>query len=95
MITHVSYAGFFLHFLYQVKVVHVRNLPEKVTHEQLWKLFEKHGDITKVMLPPSKPGQPKRDFGFVHFAERSSAQKAIAETERYVLEGILCKFSAA
>jgi heterogeneous nuclear ribonucleoprotein R len=73
--------------LRQVKVVHVRNLPEKVTHEQLWKLFEKHGDITKVMLPPSKPGQLKRDYGFVHFAERSSALKAIAETEKYVLDG--------
>lgn len=71
----------------QVKVVYVRNLPENATQEQVWKLFEHHGEITKVMLPPSKPGQLKRDFGFVHFADRSSALKAIEKTEKYVLEG--------
>ena len=71
-----------------MKVVYVRNLPENATQEHLWKLFEKHGEITKVMVPPSKPGQQKRDFGFVHFAERSSALKAIEKTEKYVLEGM-------
>ncbi|MCO5570183.1 hypothetical protein L7F22_023901 [Adiantum nelumboides] len=70
-----------------VKVVYVRNLPESATQEQLWKLFEHHGDITKVMLPQSKAGQPKRDFGFIHFADRSSALKAIEKSEKYVLDG--------
>ncbi|MCO5600216.1 hypothetical protein L7F22_054326 [Adiantum nelumboides] len=71
----------------QVKVVYVRNLPESATQEQLWKLFEHHGEITKVMLPQSKAGQPKRDFGFIHFADRSSALKAIEKSEKYVLDG--------
>lgn len=70
--------------------MYVRNLPDTATQEQVWKLFERHGEITKVMLPQSKPGQQKRDFGFVHFADRSSALKAIEKTEKYELDGIAC-----
>jgi hypothetical protein len=74
-----------MHF--QVKVVYVRNLPDSVTEDQLQKLFEHHGEVTKVVLPSSKPGQAKRDFGFVHFSDRASALKAIEKTEVYELEG--------
>lgn len=73
---------------WQVKVVYVRNLPDSVTEEQLQKLFERHGEVTKVVLPAAKPGQAKRDFGFVHFADRASALKAIEKTEKYELEGL-------
>ncbi|KAL3701238.1 hypothetical protein R1sor_019260 [Riccia sorocarpa] len=79
----------------QVKVVYVRNLPDSVLEEQLQKLFEHHGEVTKVVLPSSKPGQAKRDFGFVHFAERSSALKAIEKTEHYELEGRVLETSLA
>lgn len=72
---------------FQVKVVYVRNLPDSVTEEQLQKLFGHHGEVTKVVLPSSKPGQAKRDFGFVHFSDRASALKAIEKTEVYELEG--------
>lgn len=71
----------------QVKVVYVRNLPDTVSEEQLQKLFERHGEVTKVVLPSTKPGQAKRDFGFVHFADRAQALKAIEKTEVYELEG--------
>ncbi|KAK2433684.1 heterogeneous nuclear ribonucleoprotein Q [Trifolium repens] len=71
----------------QVKAVYVKNLPKNVTQEQLKKLFEHHGKITKVVLPPPKPGQEKNRIGFVHFAERSNAMKALKNTERYELEG--------
>lgn len=79
----------------QVKVVYVRNLPDNATQEELCKLFEHHGEITKVVLPPSKPGQAKRDFGFIHFADRSSALKAIEKTEKYELEGRVLETSLA
>lgn len=69
-------------------MVYVRNLPDSVTEEQLQKLFERHGDVTKVVLPATKPGQAKRDFGFVHFSDRAHALKAIEKTEVYELEGI-------
>ncbi|KAG0501282.1 hypothetical protein HPP92_001354 [Vanilla planifolia] len=45
----------------QVKAVYVKNLPENVSSEKLKELFERHGEITKVVLPPAKSGQ-KRDF---------------------------------
>lgn len=70
----------------EVKSVYVRNLPENVTEEQLRELFGRHGEVTKVVLLEQKPGQPKRDFGFVHYADHSSAMKAIEKTEKYTLE---------
>lgn len=71
----------------QVKAVYVKNLPKDVTQDQLKELFEHHGKITKVVLPPAKPGQEKSRYGFVHFAERSSAMKALKNTEKYEIDG--------
>lgn len=71
----------------QVKTIYVKNLPENVTSEKLKELFGHHGEITKVVLPPPRTGQGKKDFGFIHFAERSSALKAVKGTERYEIDG--------
>ncbi|KAI0500755.1 hypothetical protein KFK09_018971 [Dendrobium nobile] len=78
----------------QVKAIYVKNLPESVTSEKLKENFERHGEITKVVLPPAKAGQ-KRDFGFVHFAERSSALKAVKGTEKYEIDGHTIEVSLA
>lgn len=78
----------------QVKAVYVKNLPKSVTQDQLKELFERHGKITKVVLPPAKPGQENSRYGFVHFAERSSAMKALKNTERYEIDGTLVFISA-
>ncbi|GJM88062.1 hypothetical protein PR202_ga04084 [Eleusine coracana subsp. coracana] len=72
----------------QVKSVYVKNLPKTVTQEQLKKLFEHLGEITKVVLPPAKAGHENR-YGFVHFKERSMAMKALQNTKRYELNGKL------
>lgn len=69
----------------QVKALYVKNIPENTTTEQLKELFQRHGDVTKVVMPPGKAG--KRDFGFIHYADRSSALKAIKETEKYEVNG--------
>lgn len=71
----------------QVKAVYVKNLPKNITQDQLKQLFEHHGKITKVVLPPAKSGQEKSRIGFVHFAERSSAMKALKNTEKYEIDG--------
>ena len=71
----------------QVKAVYVKNLPKDVTQDQLKVLFEHHGKITKVVLPPAKPGQERNRIGFVHFAERSCAMKALKNTEKYEMDG--------
>ncbi|XP_061353275.1 heterogeneous nuclear ribonucleoprotein Q [Gastrolobium bilobum] len=72
----------------QVKALYVKNIPENTTTEQLKELFNRHGEVTKVVMPPGKAGG-KRDFGFIHYAERSSALKAIKDTEKYEIDGQL------
>ncbi|CAH9106131.1 unnamed protein product [Cuscuta epithymum] len=70
----------------QVKALYVKNIPENTPSEQLKEIFQRHGEVTKVVMPPARSGG-KRDFGFVHYAERSSALKAIKETEKYEISG--------
>ncbi|CAA0808858.1 RNA-binding (RRM/RBD/RNP motifs) family protein [Striga hermonthica] len=72
----------------QVKALYVKNIPENTSIEQLKELFQQHGEVTKVVMPPAKSGG-KRDFGFVHYAERLSALKAVKETEKYEINGQL------
>lgn len=79
----------------QVKAVYVKNLPKNITQDQLKQLFEHHGKITKVVLPPAKSGQEKSRIGFVHFAERSSAMKALKNTEKYEIDGQVLECSLA
>lgn len=79
----------------QVKAVYVKNLPKNITQDQLKRAFEHHGKITKVILPPAKPGHENSRFGFVHFAERSSAMKALKNTEKYEIDGQILECSLA
>ncbi|XP_062155461.1 heterogeneous nuclear ribonucleoprotein Q [Alnus glutinosa] len=72
----------------QVKALYVKNIPENTSTEKLKELFQRHGEVTKVVMPPGKAGG-KRDFGFIHYAERSSALKAVKETEKYEIDGQL------
>lgn len=78
----------------QVKSVYVKNLPKNVTQGQLKKLFERHGEIIKIVLPPSKDGHDNR-YGFVHFKDRHMAMKAVKSTEKYELDGQLLDCSLA
>ncbi|XP_021767749.1 heterogeneous nuclear ribonucleoprotein Q-like isoform X1 [Chenopodium quinoa] len=71
----------------QVKALYVKNIPESATPEQLKEIFQRHGEVTKVVLPPAKGGQGKGSFGFIHFGERSSALKAVKDTEKYEIDG--------
>lgn len=66
----------------------MKNIPENTPSEQLKELFERHGEVKKVVMPPSKSGG-KGDFGFIHFAERSSALKAVNDTEKYEINGMI------
>ncbi|KAF0895294.1 hypothetical protein E2562_008604 [Oryza meyeriana var. granulata] len=78
----------------QVKTIYVKNLPENASKENIKEIFERHGEVTKVVLPPAKAGH-KRDFGFVHFAERSSALKAVKGSEKYEIDGQVLEVSMA
>ncbi|KAG2581182.1 hypothetical protein PVAP13_6KG018400 [Panicum virgatum] len=76
------------------QTIYVKNLPENVSKEKIKELFDKHGEVTKIVLPPAKAGH-KRDFGFVHFAERSSALKAVRGSEKYEIDGQVLEVSMA
>jgi heterogeneous nuclear ribonucleoprotein R len=78
----------------QVKTIYVKHLPENASKEKIKELFDKHGEVTKIVLPPAKAGH-KRDFGFVHFAERSSALKAVKGSEKYEIDGQVLEVSMA
>ncbi|KAK9156765.1 hypothetical protein Scep_003339 [Stephania cephalantha] len=80
---------------FKVKALYVKNLPKDITQDKLRNLFEHHGEITKVVLPPAKSGQEKSRFGFVHFAERSNAMKALKNTEKYEIDGQVLECSLA
>ncbi|KAH1081082.1 hypothetical protein J1N35_020843 [Gossypium stocksii] len=69
----------------QVKALYVKNIPDNTSTEKLKEVFQRHGEVTKVVMPPGKAG--KRDFGFIHYAERSSALKAVKDTEKYEIDG--------
>lgn len=73
---------------FQVKALYVKNIPENTSLEELKQLFERHGDVTKVVMPPSKTGG-KRNFGFIHYVERSGALNAVKDTEKYEINGSL------
>ncbi|KAM3324930.1 heterogeneous nuclear ribonucleoprotein Q [Capsicum chacoense] len=79
----------------QVKAVYVKNLPKHINQDKLKELFEHHGKITKVILPPAKPGQEQSRYGFVHFADRSCAMKALKNTEKYEIDGKILECSLA
>ncbi|KAK9905524.1 hypothetical protein WJX75_001554 [Coccomyxa subellipsoidea] len=66
----------------QVKSVYVGNLPASATDAKLKELFEQFGEVTKVVIPPSRPDKPNREFGFVHFSERSVVEKLVQEAEK-------------
>ncbi|XP_022851393.1 heterogeneous nuclear ribonucleoprotein Q-like isoform X2 [Olea europaea var. sylvestris] len=79
----------------QVKAVYVKNLPKDINQDQLKEIFERHGKITKVVLPPAKPGMENNRIGFVHFFDRSSAMKALKNTEKYEIDGKVLECSLA
>ncbi|KAI8001284.1 Heterogeneous nuclear ribonucleoprotein Q [Camellia lanceoleosa] len=68
------------------KALCVKNIPENTPTEQVKQLFQCHGEVSKVVMPPAKSGG-KRNFGFVHYAERSSALKAVKDAEKYEIDG--------
>lgn len=70
----------------QVRVLYVKGIPEGVSEERLVDLFSQYGEVSKVIIPAPKPGQPRRDFGFVHFVARASALKAI-DADKHEVEG--------
>ena len=58
--------------------VHVIGLPRTTNQKEVSKFFESFGEIIAVRLGKTRNGT-LRGFGFVEFAEKSSAERAIAQ----------------
>jgi heterogeneous nuclear ribonucleoprotein R len=39
-----------------VKTIYVKNLPQNASKEKIKKLFDKLGEVTKIVLPPPRLG---------------------------------------
>lgn len=68
-------------------MVVVRNLPINITESRLGKLFEHHGKIIKMIIPHAKDEYQKSRYGFIHFAESSSARRALDDTKIHEIDG--------
>lgn len=75
--------------------VYVGNLPFSVTQEKLKELFSQFGEITEATVIADKFSGRSKGFGFVTFAKKEDAEKAIAEMSEKEVEGRALKVSEA
>jgi len=75
--------------------VYVGNLPFSVGHEELKKLFSQFGEITEATVISDKFSGRSKGFGFVTFAKKEDAEKAVAEMNEKDVEGRALKVSEA
>lgn len=75
--------------------VYVGNLPYSVTGDQLKEIFAGVGEITEAVVISDKFSGRSKGFGFVTFADESSAQKAVDELNGKDMSGRPLKVSIA
>ncbi|XP_071955295.1 heterogeneous nuclear ribonucleoprotein Q-like isoform X2 [Antedon mediterranea] len=71
----------------KVKVVYVRNLTAEASEERIQEKFKEFGDIERV--------KKIKDYCFVHYKDRDSAEKAINEMNNNTFEGSTLEVSLA
>ena len=79
----------------QENKVYVGNLPFSVDEEELKNLFSSYGEISAVSLISDKFSGRSKGFGFVTFAKKEDAEKAIAEMNEKDIQGRPLKVSEA
>jgi RNA recognition motif-containing protein len=67
--------------------LYVGNLPYKTTDEDLQDLFGRSGAVQAVQVMRDAATGRARGFAFVEMATDADAQKAIADLNKYELEG--------
>ena len=75
--------------------VYVGNLSFNIGQEELKKLFSQFGEITEATVISDKFSGRSKGFGFVTFAKKEDAEKAIAEMNEKEFEGRALKVSEA
>ena len=56
----------------------IGNLSFNLTEDEIWEAFGEHGEVTRVTLPKDPESNRPKGFGYVEFAEQSSADKALS-----------------
>lgn len=75
--------------------VYVGNLPFSIDQNGLKELFSSFGEISEVSLISNKFSGRSKGFGFVTFAKKEDAQKAIQEMNEKEVEGRALKVNKA
>ena len=75
--------------------VYVGNLPFSVDDEKLREIFSAFGEVTEVQVIKDKFSGRSKGFGFVTFATKEDAEKAIAKLNDKEVEGRNLKVNEA
>jgi len=75
--------------------VYVGNLPFSFTDKELAEAFSSFGEITEAVVISNKYSGRSKGFGFVTFASKESADKAISEMNGKEVAGRALKVSEA
>ena len=75
--------------------IYVGNLPFSVDDEKLNEIFAEFGEITEATVIKDKFSGRSKGFGFVTFASKESAEKAIAKMNDKAVEGRNLKVNEA
>ncbi|KAL3776892.1 hypothetical protein ACHAW5_011014 [Stephanodiscus triporus] len=67
--------------------LYISNLDCTITASRLRREFENFGKVTGVFIPTEPGAKKHKGFGFVTFADRTSAEDAISKMDRSKLDG--------
>ena len=69
------------------KKLFVGGLPWRMTNEELKDLFAEMGEVTDAFIPRDRETGRSKGFGFVEFADRAAAEKAVEKFDQYEYDG--------
>lgn len=64
------------------RTIYVGNLPETITHNELYAFFNTFGEIKSIEIPKDHLTLKYRGFAFIEFDEREDAYAAIDNYDR-------------
>jgi RNA recognition motif-containing protein len=67
--------------------IYVGNIPRESTESQIREAFEKHGEVTEVILIKDKYTNALKGFGFVEMPQKEQAETAIKSLEGIMFNG--------
>ncbi|KAK8684001.1 hypothetical protein V6N13_040039 [Hibiscus sabdariffa] len=78
----------------EAATVFIHNLPEKLHWKGLWAAFGHHGDVLDAFIPLKRSKSGWR-FGFVRYAAKAYATRALSRLNGFILFGSRVSVSLA